>query len=377
MATNTEHPRRFDLRETIPLATETLIALAKRPKRSWIVPALTLFAAVAMAALMLELIFSPGSASALGFRGGLRSKLLADYAEDPIAARIHELRLTIVEDVLGMDDGDGSGFSAIALLMKDPVPTATPKSTAIHTSTAAPSPSPGASSEPTLVMTASPLPGPSSTPPPPTAVAMGEPCNGLSITSMEVDGDDVETRVRNNGSKHVYLIETFFEWPDVPEPAYVDWFKFDGDRYYTSNDSNSPTISTGDYEKLRSGKTWKWEVDFDDGPDGGIYGSFSVTLTFDVPDQETHCSLSRSIFEAPPDPTPEPTNTPGPTDTPEPVSTDTPEPTPTDTAAPSNTPVATATASATPLPTETPTPIDTPTPVDTPTLEPPAATETP
>ena len=166
----------------------------------------------------------------------------------------------------------------------------------------------------------------------------------ISIVGVP-DGDDVEARVRNSGSKHVYLIETVFEWPDVPDPANVDWFKFDGDRYHNENDSNSPTISTGDYEKLKSGKTWKWEADFDDVPDEGIYGSFSVTLTFYEPDQNAHCSLSRSIFEAPP------------------ASTATPEPAPTETVGPSDTPTATSTS------VDTATPVDTPTSTHTPTPE--------
>lgn len=311
-----------------------------------------------MAALMLELVFSPGSASALGFRGGLRSKLLADYAEDPIAARIHELRLTIVEDVLGMDDGDGSGSSAIALLMKDPVPTATPKSTAVQTSTPVSSPSPGASSEPTVVTTASPLPGPSSTPQPPTPVAMGGLCDGLSITSMWVESrDEIRARVRNDGSRDAKIVHTVFEWPDVPDPTYVDWFKFDGDRYYDVEDFNSPTVSSDRSRRVKDGHTETWAVDFDDKPDEGIYGSFTLTLRLEIAGVGT-CTLSANTFKDFP---PSLTDTPGPTDTPE----------PTPTSAPTDTPTATST------PTEAPTPIDTPTPVDTPTLEPPAATETP
>ena len=363
MATNTGRPRRFDLRATIPLATETLVRLAKQPKRSWIIPALTLIAGVALAAVMLELIFSPNSASALGFKGELRSRLLADYAEDPIVARIHELRLTIVEDVLGMDEGDGSGASAIALLMKDPVPTATPKAASPTSPVEDPSASPVPTDDAVENPSETPSPAPSNTPVPPTAAAVAGYCDKLSITSMKVDGDDdVEARVRNSGSKDVYLIETVFEWPDVPDPAYVDWFKFDGDKYYNSNDGNSPTVSTDDYEKLRKHKTKtrKWEVDFDNQADEGIYGSFSLTLTFDVPGQDGHCSLSRSTFKAHPAPSPEPTDPPAPTDT--------PEPSPTETAAPTNTPDVTATPSETAIPSETPT-SEPPTP-ETPTPTP-------
>ncbi len=331
MATNTEHPRRFDLRETIPLATETLVRLAKQPKRSWIVPALTLFSGFAMAALMLELIFFPGSASALGFNGELRSRLLADYAEDPIAVRIHELRLTIVEDVLGLDGGDGSGSSVIALLMDDPVPTVTPKA-------ASPTPQPSAPPGPTdAASTATSLPAPTDTQPPPTSIAVVGYCDKLSIFSMKVKGDHVEAKVRNSGSSDVYLIETVFEWPDVPDPAYVDYFELKGikgdDKYYNSNDWNSPTISDGDYEKLRKGRTERWKVEFEDEPGGKIYGSYFLTLTFDVPGQNAHCSVSGGTFKA----SPAPTDLPAQTETPEPVSSDTPEPTPTD-MAPTDTP---------------------------------------
>ncbi len=103
--------------------------------------------------------------------------------------------------------------------------------------------------------------------------------------------------------------------------------------YYNSNDWNSPTISTGDYEKLRKGRTERWKVKFDDEPGGKIYGSYFLTLTFDVPGQDAHCSVSGGTFKAPP----APTDLPVPTETPEPVSSDTPEPTPTD-MAPTDTP---------------------------------------
>lgn len=365
MATNSEHPHRFDLRTTIPLATETLVNLAKQPKRSWIVPTLTLITGIAFGFLMLELLVFPGPASALGFEGGLRSRLSANYGMDPIAARIHELRLTIVEDVLGFDDGGGSEPSAISLLMRDPVPTATPKATTTSNPTSESTVSPAPTSALTDVPEETPVSTPADTPLPPTAAALENYCGNLSIFDVKVKGgDDVVAKVRNGGPMDVYLIKTVFEWPDVPEPAYVDYFELDGipgnDKYYNSNDWNSPTISTGDYEKLRHGKTEDWKVDFDDEPDGIIYGSFSLTLTFDVPGQDTDCSMSRSIFKSPPSPTSEPTGTALPSETPEIAPTETTEPTVTPAA--SSTPVSTAT----PEPTETataPTPEpDTPTP---------------
>ena len=100
MATNTERRTPFDLRTTIPLAKQTLINLARKPKRSWLIPFLTLIAGVSFATMMLELMFSPGPLNALAFEGELRSKLTANYGADPITARIHELRLTIMQEVL-------------------------------------------------------------------------------------------------------------------------------------------------------------------------------------------------------------------------------------------------------------------------------------
>ena len=116
--------------------------------------------------LMLELLAFPGPVSALAFEGELRSRLSANYGADPIAARIHELRLTIVEDVLGFGEGDGSEAPAIALLMQDPVPTATPKASSISSPTSQPSASPVPTDTPTDIPAETALPAPSNTPPP-------------------------------------------------------------------------------------------------------------------------------------------------------------------------------------------------------------------
>ena len=307
--------------------------------------------------LMLELLAFPGPVSALAFEGELRSRLSANYGADPIAARIHELRLTIVEDVLGFGEGDGSEAPAIALLMQDPVPTATPKASSISSPTSQPSASPVPTDTPTDIPAETALPAPSNTPPP---VISGY-CENLSISGMEVSGDDVKAKVHNSGSKDVYLIKTVFEWPDVPEPAYVDFFELDGiqgdDKYYKGDSWNSPTISTilTGRARLRGNKIEDWKVDFDDEPGGIIYGSFFLALTFDVPGQDAHCSVDGSTYRAPP----APTDSPAPTETPEPVATDTPEPTPTD-VAPTDTPEPTPTD--TPAPTETSTPEPTATP---------------
>jgi hypothetical protein len=274
-----------------------------------------LITGIAFGILMLELLLLPGPASALAFEGSLRSRLSANYGMDPIAARIHELRLTIVEDVLGMGDGDSSEPPAIALLMQDPVPTATLRATAVP-SPKSPETDPTASPVPTdAVATETSLPAPTETLPPPTVVAASiEYCSNLSIVDMMVDdGDDVEAKVWNRGTKDVYLIKTVFEWPDVPDPAYVDYFELDHiegeDKYHNSNDWSSPTISTipTGRARLRGQSREDWKVDFDDEPGGKIYGSF-----FPTPE---------------PTDTSTPTATPTPTTTPTPTSTDAPEPT--------------------------------------------------
>ncbi|MFV1858069.1 MAG: hypothetical protein ACC647_01825 [Anaerolineales bacterium] len=370
MATNSERPRRFDLRTTIPLATETLVSLARQPKRSWIIPTLTLITGIAFGVLMLELLVFPGPVTALAFEGELRSRLSANYGADPVVAKLHELRLTIVEDVLGMDEGDGSGPPAIAMLLQDPVPSATPKATNTQPVAASPTSAPSDPSATSaltdaavLTATSTPLSAPSKTPVPTTvAAAASEYCDALSITGMWVNsGDEVRARVKNSGSYHAYLTGTLFEWPDVPGSTYVDWFRFDNRKYFSSDDWSSPTSSSGSRVRIKRGKTETWRVDFDDEPDEGIYGSFAVTLRFDVSGKAT-CDLNASTFKdipAMPVPTPEPTDPPAPTDTPEPI--------PTETAAPTNTPGVAATASETAIPTETPTSVP-------PTTEPPTLT---
>lgn len=351
MATNSERPRRFDLRTTIPFATETIISLSKQANRSWIVPALTLLTALAFAMLMLELMFFPGPMTALAYEGELTSRLMANYGVDPVVAKIHELRLTIVEEVLGSSEPGGSEAPVLSVLLQDPVPTATPKTDASPTQTKVGDPS--KTPTPTDPVTATPTntalpagtgtqpPAPSNTPSP----APGSYCGKLSITSMWVESsDEVRARVSNSGSQDAFLVNTIFEWPDVPEPTYLDWFRFDGDKYYDQEDSSSPTVASGSWEKLGDGDTETWKVDFDDKPDDGIAGSFVLTLTFDVPGYDT-CTMSRSTFKDLPI-VAEPTATPTPTSTP----TDTPTPTVTPTATPTDTPTPTQTPTNTPPP---------------------------
>ncbi|MGH2620115.1 MAG: hypothetical protein ACRDHG_06030 [Anaerolineales bacterium] len=348
MATNSERRTPFDLRTTIPLAKATLISLARKPKRSWLIPFLTLITGVTFATMMLELMFSPGPLSALAFEGELRSKLVADYGADPLGAKIHELRLTIMNEVLGGGSDQSGGQVATDPELNDPVPTATPADQLEQT------PTTEAPTAIALTATGTPMVAPTataSTTPIPTAVPAtpaGSNCSKLSIIAMWIDGDDkLRADVRNTASVKAFLTDTTVEWPNVPPPAYVDWFEFDGNRYYNGDDSSSPTSMGGTSRQLSAGKTRTWEADWDDEPGEGIYGSFGLTLVFNISGE--FCTLSSSTFTAPPA-TPVPS--PGPSPSPLPATATGP--------APTGTPVLTVTPASTPTPPGTPPPTPTP-----------------
>ena len=338
MATNTERRTPFDLRTTIPLAKQTLISLARKPKRSWLIPFLTLITGVVFATMMLELMFSPGPLSALAFEGELRSQLFADYGADPLGAKIHELRLTIMDEVLGGGNDQNSGRAPADPGLSDPVPTATAAEQLDQTPTTElrtgvpPTATNTPAAVPTATLSNTPLPTPVPAAP---AVSI---CSKLSIVSFSIDGDDkLHASVRNEASVKAFLTDTTLDWPNVPPPAFVDEFKFDGSKYYNGNDDSSPTVVSGSSKQLSAGKTRTWEADFDDEPGEGIYGTFGLTLVFNFPGQGS-CTLSSSTFKDPPaTPVPSPT-LPPPTETAA-VPTETPAPTPTSTETP--TPMAT------------------------------------
>jgi hypothetical protein len=283
--------------------------------------------------MMLELMFSPGPLSALAFEGELRSKLFADYGADPLGAKIHELRLTIMDEVLGGGKDQSSGQVAAVPELNDPVPIATSANQLEQTPTTEPPTGvpPTATDTPAAVPTAPLSNTPLPTPVPATPAVSN--CTKLSILNLWIDGNDkLKASVRNEASVKAFLTDTMLEWPNVPPPAFVDWFEFDGNRYYNGDDYSSPTSQTGTSRQLSAGKTRTWEADWDDEPDEGIYGHFGLTLIFNFPGQGS-CTLSSSTFKDPPaTPVPSPTLLP-----------------PTETAA-----VPTETPAATPSPTETP-----------------------
>lgn len=157
-------------------------------------------------------------------------------------------------------------------------------------------------------------------------------CSNIYITDFWVNSDDsLRARVRNDNEAPGYLVSSKLSWPSGDlSPAYVDYFRFNGDRYYGGNDSSSPTGPISSNVSISPGDTARWGVDFDDEPSQGIWGSFSLDLTFEF-DGGLSCSMSDSTFKSEPPPptdTPVPSNTPIPSDTPD--VTDTPTPTATD-----------------------------------------------
>jgi hypothetical protein len=347
LATNTERRTPFDLRTTIPLAKATLVSLARKPKRSWLIPFLTLITGVTFATMMLELMFSPGPLSALAFEGELRSKLFADYGADPLGAKIHELRLTIMDEVLGGGSDQDSRSSSGGSNLSDSVPTATPAGQAeatatsdtlatVEPTTTGPAATSTALAGPIATASNTPISTPLATNPP------GSLCDKLSIVGLWIDGDDkLKASVRNQASVKAFLTDTMLDWPDVPAPAYVDWFEFDGNRYYNGDDFSSPTSMAGSSRQLSAGKTRTWEADWDDEPAEGLYGNFSVTLVLKISGE--FCTLGSSTFKAPPA-TPVPSL--APSETPAAPTATVP--------APTATPLATETPAATPAASETP-----------------------
>ncbi len=268
--------------------------------------------------------------------------MAADYGPDPIGARVYELRLSIVQELVSAaeDPQEVSIPDSLKELMSQPVPTATPRSpsatptkskTKAPTETNAPAPTeapltatPGMSNTPTNVPSSTPTSG----------AGPGLDCSRLQITNVWIDdGDEVRARVRNQNHRRAYLTKTVFSWPDVPPPAHVDWMRFDV-TYFNHDDHSSPTISEGTWIMLGWNSSKTWQADFDDEPVGGIYGNFRVTLTFEYPGWGS-CVIAGSTFRA--QPTASPTRTPTVTKTPSPTRTPTETESPTPEISPSAT----------------------------------------
>jgi hypothetical protein len=312
------------------------------------------------------LFLTTAAAGPLEFPFNLQSELDADYQADPLGARIYALRLSIVQG-LGGEAGAEAIPDSLKEMMSQPVPSATPRPPTLE-----PSKVPGTTDEPTATPppTATPLPTSTPTEPPtatptatlePTATPtdgaapLADPspeCSMVTIANVWIDGDDkVRARVRNDNQTRAYLNQTLFEWPDVPDPAYVDYLEF-GTRYVNADDFSSPTGSSGTWLAINKDSSKTWSADFDDEPAEGIWGSFNVTLTFVFPGWGS-CVLEGSAYKTqPPTPMPSPTRTPTPTKTSTPGAAPSPTFSPSDTPSPAPTVVPSDTL--TPAATETP-----------------------
>ena len=180
-------------------------------------------------------------------------------------------------------------------------------------------------------------------------------CSELSITGMWTSGDQVRADVQNDSLSPAFLIDSYLEWPKLGPDMEVDYFEFNGQRYYTVDDPISPTSSTAPSIPLAgNGNIDRWAADFDGEPYRPIWGSYYLDLTFEFPGVDT-CVLSRGYSRSQPPPPPtsttRPSNTPGPSPTPTNTSKPSPSKTPTSTDPPGATPTDTDTP---PEPTDTP-----------------------
>jgi hypothetical protein len=189
-------------------------------------------------------------------------------------------------------------------------------------------PTPTPSDTPTPTETASPTPTPD--------------CSLIYFTGMwQSRYDRVAASVANDNTMNAYLTTTHLEWPQMESyGAYVNWFEFRSNQYWGGNGGSSPTDLGGSWERLGGGDEETWEADFSGQPPEGIWGDFTVGLTFAFDDWPVTCNITRHIYL-----TAAPTSTP----------TYTRTPTRTPTYGPSPTRTATRTATRTRTPTRTPT----------------------
>lgn len=233
-----------------------------------------------------------------------------------------------------------------------PTPTRTPTVTTTPTVTSTPTPTPTS----TISLTPTPSPTPTVSPMPsntptvtstptvtftPTVTPTPD-CSLIQVIQTWISGNNVYMSVRNNNPVSIFMTSSFFEWPKNYPNEHVDWHSFRGVIYFNEDDPQSPTSANASppIELSASGQT-NWQSNFKNiDPEIGLYGLFTVSLTFD-----NRCTVAGSAYRAQPTFTSTPTSSP----TQLPSRTPTPTATLTGTAGPTNT--ATPTHTATPWPT--------------------------
>ena len=185
-------------------------------------------------------------------------------------------------------------------------------------------------------------------------------CDDLYVDNVRLNGDDFEIHVTNDNFIPAFLVDSLLIWP-AGSPSYVNFFQFNGNRYYRGDAYTSPVHeapSAPGVELAGNDSSW-WEADFNNGLN---YGYYRGVLTFTLGDLT--CVLEADIDRIAPTPTAttDPDATLTPTRTLRPSATNTPVPT------------ATLSPTVTRTPTITPTPTNTLRPSRTPTSRPPTQT---
>ncbi len=272
----------------------------------------------------------------------------------------------VISDDFGLIIDFANGCQLQRNAVPRPVYTLTPTNTPTITPTRTNTATPTITNTPTRTPTPSRTPTSTRTP----TITPTPDCNDISVNAY-ISGDDVRMSVTNNNPTTIFLTNSSLYWTKYWPNMYVDYFDFNGDRYYNGNDSNPHTLNVAPSPPiaLNSGSTATWSTDFD-GHGGTLYGEFTVSLTFDG-----RCTVDDTVTVS----TPTPTKTATATRTPTKTSTPSKTPTPSKTATPTKTPTPTTvpTKTNTPTPSRTPTPsptsfipTDTPTPTTQPTRTP-------
>jgi hypothetical protein len=258
-----------------------------------------------------------------------------------------------------------------------PTPTNTPLPTDTNTPVPTPTDTPTATATdtPTPTLTSTPSATPTTTPTPS--------CSLITVATATISGDEVRVNVSNGNVAATYLTNADISWTLQLTPTFgVNWFDFISQYQGFSGfpggvDSASSASSTSNVQLDGGAVNERWTADFNNMPYQPIWGTYTVTLTFDFNPasgtQAPSCPFTRSVTRSQP---PSPTVTLTPTRTRTPTRTNTPGgATATRTPTRTNTPgAATSTATRTPTRTNTPGAAATNTPTRTATL--PAATAT-
>jgi hypothetical protein len=182
---------------------------------------------------------------------------------------------------------DYRGGRKIALPPDMPSPTASLTYTPLPTNT------------PTITSTPSKTPTPTSSPTPtPT-----RDCSDYQIEQIWIVDDDLRVQVRNDSAFDGEFTGSSMAWDVYYQNQYVNYFEWNGTRYYSGDDGNPPT-SSDPVPSLGfpAESSYLWRSDFNNIlSDPGLVGDFQVHLTIDEV-----CPLEASISIIPPTPTPAP-----------------------------------------------------------------------